>query len=212
MGAGAPEPVRLCPARCIRAPGRKGSAIRGRRRTWRAGETLDRSCLGSAAPVPCKNNGIIPRRYAICSTLHVGRDSDLGPRQPGPRLRTGLSLWSTRHSTATTRSSSTRGETGKLWLGAETRLFLDVDLNEHVTLRGGLFGDHRFGDAHNFENVRPVLALHVKNDVTRFIIGSIESGTQQVGLGPDRLGPHGLLPPLQRTSLPSAGRTRLDCS
>ena len=90
---------------------------------------------------------------------------------------------------------------GETLLGAETRLFLDIDLNEHVTLRGGLFGDHRFGDAHNFENVRPILALHVKNDVTRFIIGSIESGTQQVGLGPDRLGPHGLLPPLQRTSL-----------
>ncbi len=89
---------------------------------------------------------------------------------------------------------------GETLLGAETRLFLDIDLNEHVTLRGGLFGDHRFGDDTNFENVRPVLALHVKNDVTRFIIGSIESGTR-VGLGPDRLGPHGLLPPLQRTSL-----------
>ncbi len=90
---------------------------------------------------------------------------------------------------------------GETLLGAETRLFLDIDLNEHVTVRGGLFGDHRFGDDTNFENVRPVLALHVKNDVTRFIIGSIESGTRQVGLGPDRLGPHGLLPPLQRTSL-----------
>ena len=90
---------------------------------------------------------------------------------------------------------------GETLLGAESRLFLDIDLDEHVTLRAGLFGDHRFGDNHNFENVRPVLALHVKNDITRFIIGSIESGTRQVGLGPDRLGPHGLLPPLQRTSL-----------
>ena len=90
---------------------------------------------------------------------------------------------------------------GETLLGTEGRLLLDIDLDEHVTLRGGLFGNHRFGDDHNFENVRPVLALHVKNDVTRFIIGSIESGTRQVGLGPDRLGPHGLLPPLQRSSL-----------
>ena len=90
---------------------------------------------------------------------------------------------------------------GETLLGTEGRLLLDIDFGEHVTLRGGLFGAHRFGDEHSFENVRPVLALHVKNDVSRFIIGSIESGTRQVGLGPDQLGPHGLLPPLQRTSL-----------
>ena len=90
---------------------------------------------------------------------------------------------------------------GETLLGTEGRLFLDIDLDEHVTVRAGLFGNHRFGDDHNFENVRPVLALHVMNEGTRFIIGSIESGTQQVGLGPDQLGPHGLLPPLQRTSL-----------
>ena len=90
---------------------------------------------------------------------------------------------------------------GETLLGTESRLFLDIDFDEHVTLRAGLFGNHRFGDDHNFENVRPVLALHVKNDVARFIIGSMESGAQQVGLGPDRLGPHGLLPPLQRGTL-----------
>ncbi len=90
---------------------------------------------------------------------------------------------------------------GETLLGTEGRLFLDVDLNEHVTIRGGLFGDHRFGDDDSFQIVRPVLALHVKNEFTRFIIGSIESGARQVGLGPDQLGPHGLLPPLQRESL-----------
>ena len=90
---------------------------------------------------------------------------------------------------------------GETLLGTEGRLFLDIDLNDRVTLRAGLFGDHRFGDDDNFEIVRPVLALHLKNDVTRFIIGSIESGTRQVGLGPDQLGPHALLPPLQRESL-----------
>ena len=90
---------------------------------------------------------------------------------------------------------------GETLLGTEGRLFLDIDLDENVTLRGGLFGDHRFGDDDNFKNVRPVLALHMTNDVARFIIGSIESGTRQVGLGPDQLGPHGLLPPLQRSAL-----------
>jgi len=90
---------------------------------------------------------------------------------------------------------------GETLLGAEGRLFLDVDLNERVTLRGGLFGNHRFGDDRNFETVRPVLALHIKNDFNRFVIGSIESGTQPLGAKPEQLGPHGLLPPLQRESL-----------
>ncbi|HIE93946.1 MAG TPA: hypothetical protein EYQ83_14175 [Acidobacteria bacterium] len=90
---------------------------------------------------------------------------------------------------------------GETLLGAESRLFLDVELNDFVTLRGGIFGDHRFGDDDNFETVRPVLALHLQNDYARFVIGSIESGAREVGLGPDQQGPHGLLPPLQRESL-----------
>ena len=64
---------------------------------------------------------------------------------------------------------------GETLLGSEGRLFLDVDFNQHVTLRTGLFGNHRFGDADLFHIVRPVLALHLQNDFTRFIIGSLES-------------------------------------
>jgi hypothetical protein len=90
---------------------------------------------------------------------------------------------------------------GETLLGSEGRLFLDVELNEFATVRGGVFGNHLFGDGGNFETVRPVLALHLQNDNARFIIGSIESGTQEVGIGPDQQGPHGLLPPLQRESL-----------
>jgi hypothetical protein len=90
---------------------------------------------------------------------------------------------------------------GETLLGTEGRLFFDVVLNEFVTVRGGLFGNHLFGDDDNFETVLPVIALHVQNDYARFVIGSIESGTREVGLGPDRQGPHGLLPPLQTESL-----------
>ena len=90
---------------------------------------------------------------------------------------------------------------GETLFGTEGRLFLDFHLNDRVTLRGGLFGDHRFGDSDTFRTVRPVLALHLQNETSRFIIGSLESGTRQVGGGPDTLGPHGLLPPLQRETL-----------
>jgi len=90
---------------------------------------------------------------------------------------------------------------GETLLGTESRIFLDLVFNEHVTLRGGIFGNHRFGDTNNFHIVRPVAAIHFQNNYPKFVIGSIESGTQEVGAGPDQLGPHGLLPPLQRESL-----------
>jgi len=90
---------------------------------------------------------------------------------------------------------------GETLFGAEGRLFLDVVLNERVTLRGGVFGNHRFGDDDGFRTVRPVLALHLTGPTSRFVIGSLESGARTLGRGPDALGPHGLLPPLQRETL-----------
>ena len=101
---------------------------------------------------------------------------------------------------------------GETLLGTEGRLFLDIDLDEHVTVRAGLFGNHRFGDDHNFENVRPVLALHVMNEGTRFIIGSIESGTQRWVWGRTSLDRTGCCLRCSGRRWRSAGRTRRGCS
>lgn len=90
---------------------------------------------------------------------------------------------------------------GETLLGTSGRLFFDVTVNERVTVRGGVFGNHRFGSAREFELVRPVFALILKTDRARFVFGTLETVEREDGRGPDRTGPHGLLPPLQLETL-----------
>lgn len=92
-----------------------------------------------------------------------------------------------------------RGETV---FGASGRVFLEIALNEAVTLRAGFFGLGRFG-AHEFlEHGEPLLALEVRRGPSRFVFGSLETMAAQPGVGgPDRETPHGLLPPLQQETL-----------
>ncbi len=89
---------------------------------------------------------------------------------------------------------------GETLLGTEGRVFLDVDLNDRVTVRAGVFGNHSFGDEDTFRSVRPVLALHLRTPQSRFILGSLDTARYR-DRGPDNAGPHGLLPPLQRETL-----------
>lgn len=90
---------------------------------------------------------------------------------------------------------------GQTLLGVWGRLFFDVDLNERVTVRGGVFGNQRFGSASAFEIVRPVFALVLRGRTSRFIFGTLETLEQIDGAGPDRATPHGLLPPIQVETL-----------
>lgn len=90
---------------------------------------------------------------------------------------------------------------GETLLGMWGQLFFDVDLNDRVTVRGGVFGDERFGSASAFEIVRPVFALVLRGRTSRFIFGTLETLEQPDGAGPDRATPHGLLPPIQKETL-----------
>ncbi len=89
---------------------------------------------------------------------------------------------------------------GETLLGSEGRIFLDVDLNDQVTVRAGVFGNHSFGDEDTFRTVRPVLALHLRGGRSHFILGSLDTARYRKP-GADRGGPHELLPPLQRETL-----------
>ena len=100
---------------------------------------------------------------------------------------------------------------GETLLGTESRLFLDVELNEFVTLRGGIFGDHRFGDDDNFETVRPVLALHLQNDYARFVIGS-RAAPKRWGWGRTGRVRTACFHPCSASPWRSAARMRRDCS
>jgi hypothetical protein len=90
---------------------------------------------------------------------------------------------------------------GETLFGTAARAEARVDLNDRVTLAGGIFGNLRYGSESSFELVRPVLTMEVRGRRSRFLLGTLETPHAGVLLGPDRTGPHGLLPPIQRETL-----------
>jgi hypothetical protein len=94
-----------------------------------------------------------------------------------------------------------RYRTGETIFGVWGRVFLSVPLGENVEVRGGVFGNERFGGDSSFDLVRPVIALRVGTERCRFVFGTLETVREVPGGGPDRLTLHGLLPPLQIETL-----------
>ncbi len=90
---------------------------------------------------------------------------------------------------------------GETLLGTFAEAFIEVRTSERLAIRGGVFGNQRFGSDDAFEQVRPVLSLIIGSQRSRLILGTLETVRRRDGAGPDRLGPHGLLPPLQRETL-----------
>ena len=90
---------------------------------------------------------------------------------------------------------------GDTLFGTAIRLYGAADLTDHVTVRLGAAGNYRFGGDEAFEIVRPLVALVVSGARSRVVFGSLETTDVRVPRGPDRGGPHGLLPPLQRETL-----------
>ena len=90
---------------------------------------------------------------------------------------------------------------GETLFGTAAIVAVDVELNDRVTLRGGIFANHRFGSERFAEQWRPVLSLTIDSGSSRFILGTLDTTPEHDLLGPDLLGPHGLLPPLQRETL-----------
>jgi hypothetical protein len=90
---------------------------------------------------------------------------------------------------------------GETLIGAFANVFLEARLSERLAVRGGVFGNQRFGSENAFDQVRPVLALVIGSQRSRLVLGTLETDRRSYGAGPDRLGPHGLLPPIQRETL-----------
>jgi hypothetical protein len=91
---------------------------------------------------------------------------------------------------------------GETTLGALGSVCLEVAFNEHVTLRGGVFGSGRFGSHEFLEQGEPLVALEIAGRSHRFIFGSLDTvQTHHDVSGPDRETLHGLLPPIQRETL-----------
>src|SRR5688500_6243716 len=87
---------------------------------------------------------------------------------------------------------------GETILGAAIRPALDVSLNPRVTVTLGAVANQRFGGDSAFEIVRPVVSVAFRAGSSTFLMGTLPGPRAGLPEGPDRTGPHGLLPPLQR--------------
>jgi hypothetical protein len=90
---------------------------------------------------------------------------------------------------------------GETLFGAAVRVTAEVGLSDRVTVSAGGFGHQRFGSENAFEQVRPVLSLTVRGRRSSFVLGTLPPPTSDGPMGPDRNGPHGMLPPIQRETL-----------
>ena len=90
---------------------------------------------------------------------------------------------------------------GETLFGAAARVYADLRLGSATFVTLGAFGNQRFGSEDAFEQVRPVIALAVRGQRSTFVFGTFPAAPPDRPMGPDRGGPHGLLPPLQRETL-----------
>jgi hypothetical protein len=91
--------------------------------------------------------------------------------------------------------------TGETILGAHLRVYGEARTSDRLAIRVGVFGNQVFGSKREFDDVRPVVALVIGGPRSRLILGTLETGRRAYGIGPDRSGPHALLPPLQVETL-----------
>jgi hypothetical protein len=90
---------------------------------------------------------------------------------------------------------------GETILGAAVHLMGAAEISDRATLTLGVFANQRFGSDDAFELVRPMVMLSVRSARSSFFFGTLPPSPHPAVSGPDRNGPHGLLPPLQRETL-----------
>jgi hypothetical protein len=86
---------------------------------------------------------------------------------------------------------------GETIIGAHALVYGEARTSPRLAIRAGVFGNQRFGSRDAFEQVRPVFTLVIGSPASQLILGTIDTVRRAHGIGPDRSGPHGLLPPLQ---------------
>jgi hypothetical protein len=90
---------------------------------------------------------------------------------------------------------------GETILGAHALVFGEARTSDRLAVRAGVSANQRFGSSRAFDQLRPVISLIVGSARSRLILGTIETRQRRYGTGPDRSGPHSLLPPLQVETL-----------
>jgi hypothetical protein len=90
---------------------------------------------------------------------------------------------------------------GETIFGTAPRVSVVASLNDRVDFTLGIAGNHLFGGDDAFELVRPVISLTMKGRRSTFTFGTLPVAYPDPSAGPDRAGPHRLLPVLQRETL-----------
>lgn len=90
---------------------------------------------------------------------------------------------------------------GETIFGSAVRATASIGITDRAELTLGVFTNQRFGSDSAFELVRLVVALRIGGLRSSFIFGTLPASQPGVPPGPDRTGPHKLLPPLQRETL-----------
>jgi len=86
---------------------------------------------------------------------------------------------------------------GDTTFGVAGSAALTFDVGEYVRLYTGIFGNGRFGSPAGVEQWRPVIAFEMRRGGSRLTFGSFEAPRRPEGPGPDRIAPHGMLPPME---------------
>lgn len=90
---------------------------------------------------------------------------------------------------------------GETIFGTAGWLAASLDVNDHVNVALGVFGNQRFGSSDAFELVRPVATLTVRGGGSAFRFGTLPVADRTMTDPVGGSGRHGLLPPLQRETL-----------
>ena len=90
---------------------------------------------------------------------------------------------------------------GETLLGAAASIAAEIPLGDRAALVAGAFGTRQYGSEDAFDLARPIVTLRIRNDRSTFLIGTLDAPRAGDPPGPDRTGPHGLLPPIQRETL-----------
>ena len=90
---------------------------------------------------------------------------------------------------------------GETIFGTTARACAVISVNDRVDVTFGAVGNLLYGADDAFERVRPVVRLTAKGARSSFVFGTLPTEYPDPARGPDRAGPHGLLPVLQRETL-----------
>ena len=90
---------------------------------------------------------------------------------------------------------------GETTIGAHALVIGEARTSDRLAIRAGVFANQPFGSRDGFDEVRPVITLVIGPPRSRLVLGTIDTVRRAQGIGPDRSGPHGLLPPLQVETL-----------